>query len=65
MIKWSIGFFILSIIAAFFGFGGTANALSHVAQILFYTFVILFSFFLVGGVLMIGVFKRGGPHDLP
>jgi uncharacterized membrane protein YtjA (UPF0391 family) len=65
MLKWSIVFFVLSLLAAFFGFGEASHAFSTAAQVLFYAFVILFSLFLVGGVLMMGILKKGGPRGLP
>jgi uncharacterized membrane protein YtjA (UPF0391 family) len=34
MLRWSIIFFIIAIIAAVFGFGGVANDTAHIAKIL-------------------------------
>ncbi|MCB0347584.1 MAG: DUF1328 domain-containing protein [Bdellovibrionales bacterium] len=42
MLYWSIMFFIVSIVAALFGFGGIAAASSNIAQILFFIFAALF-----------------------
>ena len=47
MLSWALTFFILALVAAFFGFGGIASAAAGIAKILFVIFVILFiaSFF--------------------
>jgi uncharacterized membrane protein YtjA (UPF0391 family) len=42
MLYWSIVFFIVSIVAALFGFGGISAATSDIAQILFFIFAVLF-----------------------
>ncbi len=42
MLRWSIGFLVLAIIAAFFGFGGIARTSVDIAQVLFFLFAILF-----------------------
>ncbi len=42
MINWIITFFILAIIAAFFGFGGLAGTFAGVAKFLALLFVLLF-----------------------
>lgn len=41
MIGLIITFFVLSLIAALFGFGGIAVAFAGIAQILFYIFLVL------------------------
>ncbi len=41
MLRWSLMFFIVSIIAAIFGFGGIADAASEVAQVLFFFFLVV------------------------
>ncbi|MGE0528636.1 MAG: DUF1328 domain-containing protein [Bdellovibrionales bacterium] len=50
MIYWSIVFFVLSLIAAFFGFGGLAEGLADVAKFLFYAFLVLFGITLVAAL---------------
>ena len=42
MINWIITFFILAILAAFFGFGGMAASFASVAKLLTAIFVVLF-----------------------
>lgn len=42
MLMWAIIFFVISIIAALFGFGGIAVAAAGIAQILFFIFLIAF-----------------------
>lgn len=42
MLKWSITFLIVALIAAVFGFGGIAEGAASIAKILFYIFLGLF-----------------------
>lgn len=42
MLNWAVTFFIIAIVAAIFGFGGIAAALTDVAVILFFVFIVLF-----------------------
>ena len=42
MLKLAITFFIVSIVAAIFGFGGIAAAATEIAKILFFIFLGLF-----------------------
>ena len=42
MLRWSIGFLVLALIAGVFGFGGVANASIDIAKILFFVFIVLF-----------------------
>jgi uncharacterized membrane protein YtjA (UPF0391 family) len=42
MLRWSISFLILALIAGLFGFGGVANASVDIAKILFFVFAVLF-----------------------
>lgn len=42
MLWWALAFFVLAIIAAFFGFGGIATALSSIAQIIFFIALVFF-----------------------
>ena len=44
-------FFLISIVAAIFGFGGIAAASADIARILFYIFVVIFLVLLVLGLL--------------
>ncbi len=51
MLRWALTFFIVAIIAAFFGFGGIAAAASGIAQTLFYIFLVLFLITLLIGLI--------------
>ena len=51
MLYWAAVFFVIAIIARFFGFGGIAAAAGGVAQILFYIFLALFALALIFGLL--------------
>lgn len=50
MLKLAIGFFILALVAAVFGFGGIASGAGSIAQILFFIFVVVFIISLVVGM---------------
>lgn len=50
MLRWAVIFFIVSIVAAFFGFGGVASAAAGIAKVLFFIFVALFLIALVSGI---------------
>ena len=41
MLKWELFFFIISIIAAIFGFTGIAAAAAGIAKILFFIFLVI------------------------
>ncbi len=49
MLRWSITFFIIAIIAAILGFGGVADTAAGIAEILFYIFLVLFVISLILG----------------
>jgi len=51
MLRWSLGFFIVAIIAAVFGFGGIASGASELARICFFFFVVIFLVSLVYGLV--------------
>jgi uncharacterized membrane protein YtjA (UPF0391 family) len=42
MLRWSVTFFIIAIVAAIFGFGGIAASAAGIAKVLFFVFVVLF-----------------------
>lgn len=42
MLSWAIGFFIVAIMAAVFGFGGIAAGAAGIAKVLFFLFLIAF-----------------------
>jgi len=51
MLYWSIVFFIISIVAAIFGFGGIAAASADIARILFFIAIVIFVVLLVAGLM--------------
>lgn len=51
MLRWAIIFFIISIIAAIFGFGGIATAAAGIAKLLFYLFLAIAVVMLVAALL--------------
>lgn len=57
MLKWALIFFIISLVAAMFGFTGIASGAAAVAQILFYVAVALFLLFLVLGLIALKAVK--------
>lgn len=57
MLRWSVLFFIVAIIAGVFGFGGVASASASAAQILFYVFLAMFV-----GSLLLGSSKKIERH---
>ena len=52
MLKWAIIFFIVSLIAGFFGFTGVASGAKSVAKVLFFIAVAVFLVVLILGVFM-------------
>jgi uncharacterized membrane protein YtjA (UPF0391 family) len=50
MLRWSLTFFVVAIIAAIFGFGGIAAGAAYFAKVLFFVFLVLFLISLVGGL---------------
>jgi uncharacterized membrane protein YtjA (UPF0391 family) len=42
MLSWAVGFFILALVAAFFGFGGIASSAAGIAKVLLVLFIIGF-----------------------
>ena len=51
MLRWAVIFFIISIIAAVFGFGGIATAAAGIAQVLFYLFLAIAVVMLIAALL--------------
>ena len=51
MLRWALIFFVISIVAAIFGFGGISEASADIAQILFYIFLGIFVIMLVLGLV--------------
>jgi uncharacterized membrane protein YtjA (UPF0391 family) len=52
MIKWAIIFFLISVVAGFFGFTNVAADARGIAKILFYIAVAIFLIVLVFGVIL-------------
>jgi len=55
MLRWTVIFFVVALIAAAFGFLGIASAAVGVAKLLFYIFLVLFLVSLIAGMT-----RRGG-----
>lgn len=53
MLRWSLIFFIVAIVAAIFGFTGIAQGAASVAQVLFFIFAGLFILMLLAGGLSV------------
>jgi len=54
MLRWALGFLIVAIIAAIFGYGGIATGAADVARVLFFVFLVVFFVSLIMGLV------RGG-----
>ncbi|NUZ05770.1 DUF1328 domain-containing protein [Schlegelella sp. ID0723] len=52
MLKWAIIFFVISLIAGFFGFTGVASGTRSIAKVLFFIALIIFLIVLVFGVFL-------------
>ncbi len=50
LLKWALIFFLISIVAAVFGFTGISMATADIARILFYIFLVIFLVLLVLGL---------------
>lgn len=50
MLYWALVFFIVSLVAGIFGFGGLADTTAGIAQILFYVFLVFFVVTLIAGL---------------
>ena len=50
MLRWAVIFFLISVIAAFFGFTDMAAGAAEIAKVLFYIFVAIFVVFLILGL---------------
>jgi uncharacterized membrane protein YtjA (UPF0391 family) len=51
LLKWALIFFLISVVAAVFGFTGISAATADVARILFYIFVVIFIILLILGMV--------------
>jgi len=52
MLRLALFFFVVSIIAALFGFTGILMATAGIAKILFFLFIVFFLIFLVAGLML-------------
>ncbi|MEO6928286.1 MAG: DUF1328 domain-containing protein [Casimicrobiaceae bacterium] len=52
MIKWAVIFFLISLVAGFFGFTGAAADFRGIAKILFFIALAIFLVVLVFGVML-------------
>ena len=52
MLKWAIIFFVVSLIAGFFGFTGVASGAKSIAKVLFVIATVIFLIVLVFGVFL-------------
>lgn len=50
MLRWSLIFLIIALVAAALGFGGIAAAAAGIAKVLFYIFLVLFLITLIAGL---------------
>lgn len=51
MLSWALVFFIISLIAALFGFGNIAEGTADIGKVLFFIFLVLFVISLVTGMI--------------
>ena len=51
MLRWALGFLVLALVAALFGFGGLAATSAGIAKTLFYLFLLVFLVTLVLGLV--------------
>ena len=52
MIKWAIIFFLISLVAGFFGLTGVASGAKTIAKVLFFIALVIFLIVLVFGVML-------------
>ena len=50
MLRWAAIFFVISIVAALFGFGGIAEGAAEIAKVLFFIFLAICITFVLLGV---------------
>jgi uncharacterized membrane protein YtjA (UPF0391 family) len=51
LLKWALIFFLISLVAALFGFTGLSAATADIARILFYIFIVIFLVLLILGLV--------------
>jgi len=52
MLKWALIFFVISLVAGFFGFSGVASGAKSIAKVLFFIAVVIFLIVLIFGVFL-------------
>jgi len=52
MLKWALIFFIVSLVAGFFGFTGVASGAKSIAKVLFFIAIVIFLIVLIFGVFL-------------
>ena len=52
MLKWALIFFVISVVAGFFGFTGVASGARSVAKVLFFIALAIFLVVLIFGVFL-------------
>jgi uncharacterized membrane protein YtjA (UPF0391 family) len=52
MLKLALFFFVVSLVAAVFGFGGISAATAGIAKLLFFLFIVIFLACLIGGLIL-------------
>ena len=52
MLKWALIFFVISLIAGFFGFTGVASGAKSIAKVLFFIAIAIFLIVLIFGVFL-------------
>lgn len=57
MLRWALGFFVIALLAALFGYGGIAAGAVGIGKLLFFGFLILAAISLV-----VGLVRGGSPR---
>jgi uncharacterized membrane protein YtjA (UPF0391 family) len=52
MLKWALIFFVISVIAGYFGFTGVASTTRTIAKVLFFIALLIFLIVLIFGVML-------------
>ena len=52
MLKWALIFFVISVLAGFFGFTGVASGARSIAKVLFFIALAIFLIVLIFGVML-------------
>jgi uncharacterized membrane protein YtjA (UPF0391 family) len=53
MLRWSLIFLVIALVAALFGFTNIAAGAASIAKILFFVFLVLFVIALIGGAFLV------------